>query len=79
MTSFPSASPATPELICSAKGCRSEAQHALLWNNPSVHTPKRRKVWLACSDHLDYLTQFLELRGFLRSVVPVAEIPEGVG
>jgi hypothetical protein len=33
-------------LICSAKGCRAPARHALLWNNPSLHTPDRRKVWV---------------------------------
>lgn len=58
------------EMICSAKGCRAEATHGLLWNNPKLHTTERRKVWLACDDHLEHLSQFLETRGFLRSVVP---------
>ena len=46
----------------------------LLWNNPKLHTPERRKVWLACDDHREHLEQFLDVRGFLQSVVPVAEL-----
>jgi hypothetical protein len=64
------------ELLCSAKGCRADAAWGLLWNNPKLHTPERRKVWLACDDHREHLTQFLEARGFLQSVVP-ADTLEG--
>lgn len=67
------------ELVCSAKACRARAVHALLWNNPSVHVPARNKVWLACDEHRDFLSEFLSLRGFLRSVVSVDEIPEDAG
>lgn len=56
--------------ICSAKGCSAPAVHALLWNNPRLHTPERRKTWLACSDHLTSLDDFLSARGFLKDVVP---------
>ena len=66
-------------LICSAKGCRAPAQHALLWNNPTLHTPDRRKVWVACDEHRTHLTEFLDLRGFLREVIDVEQIPEGAG
>ncbi|WP_345122839.1 acetone carboxylase [Dactylosporangium darangshiense] len=58
-------------LICSAKGCRSQAVWQLLWNNPKIHTPDRRKVWLACDDHRESLSQFLSVRGFLRDTVPI--------
>jgi hypothetical protein len=51
--------------ICSAKGCRAEAVHALVWNNPKVHTPDREKLWHACEEHRQSLSQFLDLRGFL--------------
>lgn len=57
-------------LICSARGCQQDARWALRWNNPRVHAPQRRKVWLACSDHQESLTGFLSLRGFLRETVP---------
>ncbi|GAA2091457.1 hypothetical protein [Brevibacterium salitolerans] len=69
----------TPELICSAKACRDTASHALLWNNPRIHTPERRKVWLACPAHRESLAEFLSLRGFLHDIVPTDAIPEGVG
>jgi hypothetical protein len=61
--------PAEPA-ICSAKGCQAPAVWALLWNNPKLHTPDRRKTWLACEDHRSTLGDFLAARGFLRDVVP---------
>jgi hypothetical protein len=59
-------------LVCSAKGCRSAAAHDLRWNNPKIHSPDRRKHWLACPDHRESLSAFLSARGFLREV---AELP----
>ncbi|MGH4018558.1 MAG: hypothetical protein ACRDT0_04805 [Pseudonocardiaceae bacterium] len=56
---------------CSAKGCRAPAAWVLVWNNPRVHTPERRKSWLACDDHRSYLSDFLDRRDFLREVVAV--------
>ena len=56
--------------ICSAKGCQSEAVWDLLWNNPKLHTPDRRKVWLACDEHRQSLADFLAARQFLRDVQP---------
>ncbi|GAA1869148.1 hypothetical protein [Myceligenerans crystallogenes] len=62
------------ELICSSKGCRAEAAWGLLWNNPKLHTPQRRKVWLACDEHREHLEQFLGARGFHKRTVPVEEL-----
>jgi hypothetical protein len=59
--------------ICSAKGCQSSAVWALRWNNPKLHTPARRKVWLACEEHKASLSDFLGARGFLREVVEHVE------
>ena len=59
---------------CSAKGCRADAAYALLWNNPKLHTPERRKTWLACEEHADPLSDFLSVRGFLKDAVPVSEL-----
>lgn len=56
--------------LCSAKGCQQPAVWALQWNNPKLHTPDRRKVWLACDDHRQSLSEFLGARGFLKDVVP---------
>ncbi len=55
-------------VICSAKGCQAPAVWALLWNNPRIHEPDRRKTWVACDDHRTRLSAFLEARGFLREV-----------
>ena len=63
--------PETP--ICSAKGCRAPAVWVLAWNNPKLHTPERRKTWLACEDHREHLSSFLGMRGFLKEVVDLAE------
>ena len=62
------------ELQCSAKGCRADAVWALRWNNPKIHTPDRRKVWLACDEHRESLSAFLGRRDFLKDVVPVADL-----
>ena len=55
-------------LTCSAKGCTAEAVWSLLWNNPKLHPPERRKTWLACDAHRESLGDFLSVRGFLREV-----------
>lgn len=57
-------------LTCSARGCQTEAAWSLLWNNPKLHTPDRRKSWLACDVHRETLGEFLQVRGFLRAVEP---------
>lgn len=61
----------TDELICSSKGCTTPARHQVLWNNPKIHTPERRKTWLACDEHEEHLRSFLEARGFWRSTEPL--------
>ncbi|NLU77659.1 hypothetical protein HCA58_04455 [Micromonospora sp. HNM0581] len=62
-------------LPCSARGCRAPAQWALRWNNPRLHPPERRKTWLACAAHRASLGAFLDARGFLREVAPMAGSP----
>jgi hypothetical protein len=69
----------TEPLTCSAKNCQQPAVWALVWNNPKLHTPDRRKSWLACEQHRAQLAAFLGARGFLREVVPVDEAPEDPG
>lgn len=70
--STPASTPAPDETpICSAKGCRADAVHALVWNNPKLHTPGREKTWVACDEHRESLSQFLAARGFLRRVDPL--------
>ena len=57
--------------VCSAKGCREDAVHALVWNNPRLHTPDREKTWVACDEHRASLSEYLGVRGFLRRVDPL--------
>lgn len=54
---------------CSAKDCRNPAAWVLVWNNPKIHTPERRKTWVACDEHRAYLSEFLSRRDFLREIV----------
>ena len=56
--------------VCAARGCRTAARWALVWNNPKLHAPDRRKTWLACDEHRSSLGDFLGIRGFLREVEP---------
>jgi hypothetical protein len=55
-------------LVCSAKGCRTAAVYALIWNNPRIHPPDREKTWVVCAEHRQSLAEFLAVRGFLRRV-----------
>lgn len=59
------------QVRCSAKACRNDATHVLVWNNPKVHTPDREKTWVACEDHRQSLADHLDVRGFLKRVDPL--------
>ncbi|SEQ54292.1 acetone carboxylase [Microlunatus flavus] len=61
------------ELVCSARGCTAAATTDLRWNNVKIHTPERRKHWLACDAHASSLSAYLSARGLLREVVPLAD------
>lgn len=63
-----------PDLVCSARGCRAAAVWALRWNNPKLHTPDRRKTWLACDTHRQHLADHLTVRGFLKETVPAEDL-----
>lgn len=69
MTPLESPSGETETPTCSAKGCRDAAVWVLAWNNPKLHAPERRKTWLACEEHREHLSRFLDVRGFLKDVV----------
>lgn len=64
-------SPATAEVQCSRKGCRNAAGHQLLWNNPKIHTPERRKIWLACDEHRGWLESYLKERLLYKETLPM--------
>lgn len=64
-------------LTCSAKGCTADAQHQVLWNNPKIHQPERRKIWLACDEHEESLRAFLAARGFWKETLSAEQPPAG--
>lgn len=61
---------------CSRAGCRTDASWQVIWRNPRIHTPDRRKIWLACDEHAEYLRDYLAARDF--PVELAAFTPEGV-
>lgn len=71
--------PAARAITCSAKGCRKDAEYGLLWNNPKLHTPERRKAWMACQEHAGSLAGYLQKRGFLKGSIPVSEMTDEMG
>lgn len=58
---------------CSRKGCRETATSQLLWNNPKIHTAERRKIWLACEQHRDWLESYLKERLLYKETLPMGE------
>ncbi|HEY8295345.1 MAG TPA: hypothetical protein VIG41_08420 [Micrococcaceae bacterium] len=64
--------------LCSRKGCRAQATTQLLWNNPKIHAPDRRKAWLACADHVEWLEDYLQTRGLWKQTVPLEAGPDAV-
>ena len=70
----PSAGPA--EAVCSRKACRAAAEWQLLWNNPKIHTPERRKIWLSCAEHRSWLEDYLQTRGLWKETLALPLPPE---
>lgn len=59
------------QTVCSRKACRHNAAWQLLWNNPKIHTPERRKIWVACEDHVSWLQDYLQARGLWKQTLPL--------
>jgi hypothetical protein len=72
---FPGSRPDAPDSDeaprCSAKGCRAAAEFDLQWRNPRLHDEARVKHWLACSEHVASLGDYLSARGFLLGREPL--------
>lgn len=49
---------------CSRARCTELATVQILWRNPKIHNESRRKTWLACTEHEEFLTEFLRARNF---------------
>ena len=61
------------DLECSRAGCRLVATHQVVWRNPRIHAADREKVWLACDEHVGFLSDYLRARDFpvtVRTGVP---------
>ncbi|MDO4251824.1 MAG: hypothetical protein Q4C74_01095 [Rothia sp. (in: high G+C Gram-positive bacteria)] len=61
---------------CSRKGCSSLAAWKVLWNNPRIHSAQRRKTWLACPEHRQFLEEFLQARGFWKETLPFEDLEQ---
>lgn len=59
------------DLQCSRAGCSEPPVAQIHWRNPKIHDASRRKTWLACEAHLEYLTEFLTARDFPVTVLPL--------
>lgn len=62
----------TTALECARASCRAAATHHIVWRNPRIHSADRRKIWLACDEHVGFLSEYLRTRDF-----PV-EVHEGL-
>lgn len=54
---------------CSRAGCREASAWRIEWRNPKIHDESRRKIWLACDEHVDFLREFLAARDFPIEVI----------
>ena len=58
-----------------------DARWNVNWRNPRIHGRDRVKIWLACEEHVEYLTEYLAARGFPVIVSalahPATVVPDG--
>jgi hypothetical protein len=59
------------DVICSRAGCRAPATWQVVWRNPRIHSPERRKIWAACEEHVAFLRDYLAARDFPVAVEPL--------
>lgn len=72
--------PGTPSTVaqCSRAGCREPARWRIEWRNPRIHSPDRRKVWVACEEHRRFLHDHLAARDFPVAVSELDRTSSGV-
>ncbi|UUT36714.1 hypothetical protein [Microbacterium elymi] len=61
--------------VCARAGCRAPAVAQVVWRNPRIHDAARRKIWLACDEHVEYLRDYLASRRFPVAVHPFPSPP----
>lgn len=64
------------EFTCSRARCGDPATWKILWRNPKIHPEDRRKTWLACDSHVEFLREFLAARSFPLSLEQIDERAE---
>ncbi|MCJ0699623.1 hypothetical protein SOM11_03550 [Frigoribacterium sp. CFBP9039] len=64
---------------CSRAGCTAVATRSVNWRNPKIHGLERVKVWSACDEHVDYLSDFLLARDFPVVVTAAGVTVDSVG
>lgn len=67
----PDAREVAPRVDCSRAGCREAARWRVEWRNPRIHAADRRKVWVACDEHREFLREYLAARDFPVAVFPL--------
>lgn len=68
---LPGEGPEAP--VCSRAGCHRDAQWNVNWRNPRIHGEERVKVWLACDEHREFLSEYLAARDFPVLVTALAD------
>jgi len=53
---------------CSRAGCSETAAFTVVWRNAKIHVDGRVKNWLACSQHVEFLREYLDARGMFLEV-----------
>nr|WP_141918725.1 hypothetical protein [Klugiella xanthotipulae] len=68
-----------PQRSCSRAGCTAEATWRIDWRNPRIHRTDRLKTWLACAEHVDYLSGFLTSRSFPVTITALDVVVSSTG
>jgi hypothetical protein len=63
---------------CARAGCLNDAFWQVNWRNPRIHTLARIKVWVACDEHVEFLRDYLDSRGFPVVVTPLGTYPDAL-
>ena len=63
---------------CARAGCVNDSAWQVNWRNPRIHTIKRIKVWVACNEHVEFLRDYLDTRGFPVVVTPIGSYPDAL-
>ena len=63
---------------CARAGCLEDSAWQVNWRNPRIHSADRIKVWVACDEHVEFLRDYLDTRGFPVVVTPIGTYPEAL-